>query len=236
MSGLSPKEVASAFPWNSPLCQPVDGEQLFTEMPGCLIPWRRWRMCITVAVCRGKHGTCLETCLSTCLNRRTGLTTKPPQKLVAVFSAAVETLSIKTLCQISFCDRAQSFFRKCFTSLQVFSAGCWREYVSFNPGVYLVRYQRAEGLQTLGIFLPKASESMFAWHPGLLVSPSWSHLQCLALSCSQIFFLFFREPQHSQNQQNDLWNGLIVHPLPISISQSRNPNASLSFPGPRRVI
>lgn len=234
MSGLSPKEVASAFPQNSPLCQPVDGEQLFTEMPGCLIPWRRWRMCITVAVCRSKHGTCLETCLSTCLNGRTGLTTKPPQKLVAVTSAALETLSIKTLCQISFCDRAPSFFGKSFTSLQDFSAGCWRQFVSFNPGVYLVRDQRAEGLQTLGIFLPK---SLSPWLPDTL--GSWAHHPGATSSvwhCTVARSFCFSESQHSQNYQNDLWNGLIVNPVPISISQSHNPKACLSFPGPRSVI
>lgn len=101
MSGLSPTEVVSTFPWSSPLFQWVEGEPFFTEMPGCLISWWRQTTCITVAVCRSKHGTCLS--------RRTCLTTNPLQKLAAFFSATVVTLSIKTLCQLNISWQCSAF-------------------------------------------------------------------------------------------------------------------------------
>ena len=170
------------------------------------------------------------------LNRETSA------KQVAVFSAAVVTCISKHFAKSAFRDRARSFFRKCFTFLRVFLAGCWREPVSFNPGVYLVRGQSQEAAD-FGDPLSQASKSMAAWHPRLLVWPSWSHFQCLAQRClssncpvARIFLLFFTDPQHSQNYQNHLWNGLTVPPLSIPISQSQNPNASLGFPGPRSAI
>jgi len=52
------------------------------------------------------------------LNRETSA------KQVAVFSAAVVTCISKHFAKSAFRDRARSFFRKCFTFLRVFLAGC----------------------------------------------------------------------------------------------------------------
>lgn len=152
MSGLSPKEVVSASPWSSPRFQPVDGEPLLTEMPGCLIPpWIR-RTCITVAVSRSKHGTCLSTYLS----RGTCLTVKPLQKLVAgFFSCSCDTQYQNTLPSQFFMIEHSLSLRKVLLFSMFFQQAAEENVCSFNPGVYLVRGQIAESLQALETLPPK---------------------------------------------------------------------------------